>query len=216
MPLPWAKGTPTKFVFTKPLAPTSNVGSLAIHIPVQPKPKVQPVAPPKKEEPKREVVKVSIGKLGSKLKSSGISIKKTIEQKTKEAEEALENTTATPFTFDELMIHWNAFAEKMKAENKKSFHAALTKNAPVLKPNYIIEIEVDNKVQEENLIKEKPILLDYIKSKLNNYSIQVNATVIDQVKEVHLYTDKAKFIEMLKDNPDLLYLKEKFNLDFEF
>lgn len=215
MPLPWAKGTPTKFVFTKPVAPTSNVGGGAVNIPAQPKQQAQPSIP-KKEEPKKEVVKVSIGKLGSKLKSSSISIKKTLEQKEKEAEEAVENTTATPFNFEQLMYHWNMFADKMKTEGKKSFHAALTKNKPVLKPNFIIEMMVDNKVQEENLIKEKPILLDYLKSQLNNYVLQVNATVTEQVKEVHLYTDKEKFKEMLKQNPDLLYLKEKFNLDFEF
>jgi DNA polymerase-3 subunit gamma/tau len=108
------------------------------------------------------------------------------------------------------------FAEKMKAEGKKSFHAALIKSEPVLKENYIIEMKVDNKVQEENLIKEKPILLDYLKAQLNNYSLQVNAIVTEQKTEVHLYTDKEKFKEMLKINPDLMYLKEKFNLDFEF
>ena len=114
------------------------------------------------------------------------------------------------------MVLWNEQAEIAKSENKKSYHASLTQKKPVLKENYLIEVFVNNKVQEETVQKEKPILLEFLRERLNNYSIEIQTVVKQMKKEVHLYTDRDKFKELVKTNPDLMYLKEKFNLDFEF
>lgn len=204
MPLPWVKEVRKEL----PIA----------QLPPKPKPvatATPPTVKPKAEEPQKIAPKVSIGKLGKRLNTGGISIKETLKAKEEEQNTAL-NTAKTPFTKDELMVLWNEQAAFAKAENKKSYHASLTQKEPVLKDNFLIEVYVNNKVQEETIQKEKPVLLEFLRERLNNYSIEIQTVVKQMKNEVHLYTDRDKFKELVKVNPDLMYLKEKFNLDFEF
>ncbi len=210
MPLPWVKEISNR--------------TFKVNLPKKEKktqPQKQEIKPepiavvPKKEEP-TPAKKIAVGGLKSKLGSKSFSIKQTLKQKEEENKKVEENTSADTFTFDDLMSLWKEQATLAKELKKKSYYACLTKQPPVLKDKFIIEVTVDNKVQEETVNKEKPELIEYLKKKLNNYSIQLSIIVTEQVKEVHLYTDRDKFSELVKKNPDLLYLKEKFNLDFEF
>lgn len=212
MPLPWVKDMPKQI-------PIAKIPQQKIVPPTQPKvEKTAPVVetPPTKKETPPEPKKIKLTGIGAgKIKTGGFSIKKTLEKNEQQNEEII-NTAKDAFTLDDLMPLWQTQAELAKKEGKKSYHASLTKNQPILKENFVIELIVNNRVQEETVHKEKPALLEFLKEKLNNYSIQINTIVVEQEKEVHLYTDKDKFTELLKKNPDLLYLKEKFNLDFEF
>lgn len=208
MPLPWINQEVKKIPIAK--------------VPIQeslPQPKVEkkvyivePVVKKTEITPK----KVSLSSFGNKLNTGGISIKKTLKEQEENQPTELINTAATPFTIDDLMPLWQTQADKAKELGKKSYHASLTKSQPVVKEDYTIELTVYNRVQEETILKEKPELLEFLKEKLNNYSIQLNTYVVEQKEEVHLYTDRDKFKELVKKYPDLLYLKEKLNLDFEF
>lgn len=210
MPLPWVKEEPKKI----PVAKVPQQKILPSKKEANDKNIVES-KPPKLQAEQEQPKKVKLSKLSSKINTGGISIKKTLQEKQNGADEIIQTATTT-FDLEKLMPLWLAQAEKAKQEGKKSYHASLIKNQPVLKDNFIIELEVSNKVQEETVNKEKPALLEFLKEKLNNFSIQINTKVVEQKKEVHLYTDRDKFKELIKKNPDLLYLKEKLNLDFEF
>lgn len=222
MPLPWVKELPKKIkLATIPNAPVvkkqaspANSNNQASPATVSKTP--NPALPKKEKKPKPTLKKVSLGKLGKKLNTGGISIKQTLKEKEEEKSDTFINTAADPFTFDHLMRLWNVKVEEAREQNKKSLHASLTKHKPVLNKDYSIDVFVDNKVQEETVNKYKPEFIEFLKLKLNNYSILLNVKVTEQKIEVHLYTDRDKFIELIKINPDLAYLKDKFNLDFEF
>jgi len=52
---------------------------------------------------------------------------------------------------------------------------------------------------------------------LNNFSISIQSKLEkNENSEVFLYTDKEKFKKFAEQHPELLYLKEKLHLDFEF
>ena len=121
------------------------------------------------------------------------------------------------FTFDELMIHWNQFAKDADEKNRKTLCTALTKTQPVLEDNYMIIHTLDNKPLYDNFNKEKQDFLDFLKKKLNNFSISIQSKLEkNENSEVFLYTDKEKFKKFAEQHPELLYLKEKLHLDFEF
>lgn len=147
---------------------------------------------------------------------SGFSIKQTLEKKQELAEEE-EKKDKDPFTYESLMEKWLEYATKANDKNKKTLHTALTTNSPELKEGFTIEHVLDNKTLFDNFNREKQTFLDFLKKELNNYSIQLQAKLIKNEKaEVFLYTDKEKFLKLAETQPELLYLKDKLHLDFEF
>jgi len=147
---------------------------------------------------------------------SGFSIKQTLEKKQELAEEE-ERKDKDPFTYESLMEKWLEYATKANDKNKKTLHTALTTNSPELKEGFTIEHVLDNKTLFDNFNREKQTFLDFLKKELNNYSIQLQAKLIKNEKaEVFLYTDKEKFLKLAETKPELLYLKDKLHLDFEF
>tara|TARA_B110000879_G_C11180223_1_gene517898 strand:- start:3476 stop:5293 length:1818 start_codon:yes stop_codon:yes gene_type:complete len=151
-----------------------------------------------------------------KVKFSGFSINQTIKKQAEETEEE-ERKEKDAFTFEELMIHWNQFAKDADKKNRKTLFTALTKTQPVLKDDFMIIHTLDNKPLFDNFLKEKQDFLDFLKKKLNNYSITIQSKLEkNESSEVFLYTDKEKFKKFAEDHPELLYLKDKLHLDFEF
>ncbi len=147
---------------------------------------------------------------------SGFSIKQTLEKKQELAEEE-ERKDKDEFTKEQLMAKWQEYALKANEKNKKTLHTALTCNSPEIKENFVIEHVLDNKTLFDNFNREKQSFLDYLKKELKNYFIQLQAKLVKNEKaEVFLYTDKEKFLKLSESKPELLYLKDKLGLDFEF
>ena len=86
-----------------------------------------------------------------------------------------------------------------------------------MKENFNVCITLDNKVQEEVINDEKTKLLGYLKSQLenDNISLTVEVTAFKE-EEMKAYTAEDKFKKMVKKNPDLLNLKDKFDLEIDF
>ena len=86
-----------------------------------------------------------------------------------------------------------------------------------MKENFNVCITLDNKVQEEVLNDEKTKLLGYLKTQLENDSISLTVDVTPlKEEEMKAYTAEDKFKKMVKKNPDLLNLKDKFDLEIDF
>ena len=86
-----------------------------------------------------------------------------------------------------------------------------------LKENFNVCITLDNKVQEEVIKDEKTKLLGYLKAKLENDSISLTVDVIPlKEEEMKAYTDEDKFKKMVKKNPQLINLKNKFDLEIDY
>ncbi|MDB5011518.1 MAG: polymerase subunit gamma/tau, partial [Mucilaginibacter sp.] len=119
------------------------------------------------------------------------------------------------FTFDDFLKLWNTHAAIIKAEGKMSLFTIFISEAPkMLSPN-IFEIVVENKVQENLFKNEKPALLNYLRSNLKNFTIDVNPRVEEQVVVKRPYTSQEKFQYMAAKNPELIELRKRFNLDFD-
>ncbi|MDB5109869.1 MAG: polymerase subunit gamma/tau [Mucilaginibacter sp.] len=119
------------------------------------------------------------------------------------------------FTFDDFLKLWNTHAATIKAEGKMSLFTIFISEVPkMLSPN-IFEIVVENKVQENLFKNEKPALLNYLRSSLKNFTIDVNPRVEEQVVVKRPYTSQEKFQYMAAKNPELIELRKRFNLDFD-
>jgi DNA polymerase-3 subunit gamma/tau len=74
---------------------------------------------------------------------------------------------------------------------------------------------VENKVQENLFRDERPNLLNFLRSTLKNFEIEVSARIDEIAVVKRPYTTSEKFQHMAAKNPALVDLKNKFNLDFD-
>ena len=122
----------------------------------------------------------------------------------------------TDFSTDTLLTFWNSYAAKMKAEGKINIFTIMTSNPPRLLSNYLIELDIENKLQEDLLNVEKVGLLNYLRTELNNYSVDLQTKLLEQIQKKRLYTSQEKYQYMLEKNPKLDDFKKRFNLDLDF
>lgn len=140
---------------------------------------------------------------------------KTQEELLEEEDPYLKGEDKEDFTIDAFLQCWSDFAAFAKKEGKKTLLTVLTAGAPRMLKPYVFEVIVGNMVQENIFRDEKPVMLNYLRSALKNFTIEVNARVDEQKVVRKPYTAPEKFQHMAARNPELLELKSRFNLDFD-
>jgi DNA polymerase-3 subunit gamma/tau len=184
------------------IAPEANGHTAPVTQPVQVKEAVA-------EKPK------IIMPLRSTLTPSLTDTAKTEEEILEEEDPYLKGDARDDFTMDSFLKYWSDFAAKVKADGKKNLVTIFTSNAPRMIKPYEFEILVGNKVQENLFREERPGMHNFLRSKLNNFTIEVNARVDEQEVVRKPYTSIEKFQYMASRNPELMELRNRFNLDFD-
>jgi DNA polymerase-3 subunit gamma/tau len=119
------------------------------------------------------------------------------------------------FTMDSFLKHWSDYAAKIKAERNMSLFTIFTADAPVMLEPYKFEVVVGNKSQENTFRDEKPKLLNFLRTSLKNFDIDVQ-TRVDEIKaSKRPYTTSEKYQHMAAKNPQLAELRRRFNLDLD-
>ncbi|MBN2263612.1 MAG: hypothetical protein JW735_11900 [Prolixibacteraceae bacterium] len=116
-----------------------------------------------------------------------------------------------PFTLEQLHDVWPQMIEKYAEQT----HLYISlQNLPVLDPNYLVVITVENSVQHFKISQMKHELVGYLQRTLNNSQIDVRVDVNRVESENKILTDEQKLKEMVQKNPVLQMFRSKFNLDF--
>ena len=119
------------------------------------------------------------------------------------------------FNQENFIEAWAAYSGIAKAENKMNLVALMDNYTPTLKDNFLIEIQVENKLQENELTKQKTDLLNYLRPRLRNYAIQIQSIIVEQMENKKPYTSTDKYHFMVKKNPKLEEFRKAFNLDLD-
>jgi DNA polymerase-3 subunit gamma/tau len=127
----------------------------------------------------------------------------------------LKGTDKEPFTFDQFLKLWNEYTAKVKKEGRMTVLTIFNSQAPKQLGPYQFEIAVENKIQESLFKAEKPDLLNFMRTQLRNFELDVHPRVDEHAVIKKPYTSQEKFLYMAQKNPGLLELKKKFNLDFD-
>jgi DNA polymerase-3 subunit gamma/tau len=182
-------------------------------IPEQPKKEAEPVQAEKPKPafvPNSNTPSTSI-KIPS-LKDLGTTATAALE----EDDPYIKGDATDDFTMDDFLKHWSDYAAKIKQDGNMSLFTVFTANAPVMLEPYKFEVIVGNKSQETQFRDEKPGILNYLRTNLRNFSIEVN-TRIDEIKTSKKpYTTSEKFQHMASKNPQLAELKRRFNLETDY
>lgn len=115
------------------------------------------------------------------------------------------------FEQEQLEKIWPAFAEKYT--DQVHLYNTLS-NVPELLDHYRVRIVVENSVEQEKIRQIKPEIIGYLRRTLKNSKVDVRVDLVKAQKGTKLLTDEQKMQAMIKKNPALLLMKNKFNLDF--
>lgn len=177
--------------------------------------KVEPVEKPIAEKPPIFIPNQHIASSSIKipsLKDLGKGVATEVE---KEDDPYLKGTDRENFTYDDFLKYWHHYTAKVKEDGKKNLLSIFTTNAPVMLKPYVFEVIAGTKVQENAFRDEKPFILNFLRTSLKNFDIEIQ-TRIDEVKATkRLYSAQDKYQHMATKNPDLAELKKRFNLEVE-
>jgi DNA polymerase-3 subunit gamma/tau len=123
---------------------------------------------------------------------------------------------SSSFSQEDLLKHWEEFTDSIMGKKPRMANS-LKHHLPVLGDALQIELVLSNSAQLEEFNRDiKPALVNYLEEALQNNQFKLLPVVSEEDQPQNtLYTSEEKFKHMLKKNPDLGKMKERFNLDFE-
>ena len=129
-----------------------------------------------------------------------------------------EEKNGTAVTYDQSVTEkqvkevWTEYTEERKS-NVAEYHLL---NREFEFRNNQITIHLSNPIEEPLLLSIKTNLLEFLRKKLNNSSIQVTSMLQEFQSKKVAYTNKDKFEHLAEKNPLLNDLRDRFGLDPDF
>lgn len=140
------------------------------------------------------------------------------------AKKAHENVKAPPtdhkelpkesFSEEDMLTHWNDFVKQLEDKGRKILASNLQTDIPKLKDNFVIWIELPNDTMKKEVEREQSLMLNYLKEKMNNFSISLHITVNEIVAKKFAFTPEEKYQKLREKNPAIDILRKEFDLDF--
>jgi hypothetical protein len=115
------------------------------------------------------------------------------------------------FTSEQLKIKWESFVQRL--DDRPNLQSTL-RRLPEMNEDFQLLLKIENSVQDDLIDSVKPELVSWLRKELKNSKIQLLTLISQTEKDKIIYTDSEKYNEMLKKNPKLALLKQKFKLDF--
>ncbi len=157
-----------------------------------------------------------ISKIGSTL-IPNLKDPNSIKSEEEKLEEKIELTGNEKdlFTNEEFLEVWSKYSSQMKGQNKMKLSALMDNYTPILKDNFLIELQVESKILIDELLHEKVDLMNHLRTTLKNFKITLEPIIVDKPQEKKLYTSKDKYQHLLEKNPKLDDFRKVFNLDLD-
>ncbi|MFM6954892.1 MAG: DNA polymerase III subunit gamma/tau [Sphingobacteriaceae bacterium] len=129
--------------------------------------------------------------------------------------EYLTGDGAEAVTQEMLLNRWRTYSEKVKKDGKINLFTLLNSASPCLSEGNLIEFTLENKIQEELLLHERVDLLNFLRTDLNNFQLELKTVIAEQTESKRLYTANEKYEYMVEKNPAVEEFRRTFNLDLE-
>ncbi|MAQ76415.1 MAG: DNA polymerase III subunit gamma/tau [Aquimarina sp.] len=177
--------------------------------------------PPRKEaeeEPNAVIETNPIPKLDiKKRKSSGLSLKSI--KKKKEFEKSKVDNIVDPkslptddFTETEMRAAWVEYGKNQDKKGERIIGSMFAMNIPTMKDDKIV-VELPNQSMKVDLENALPGLFQFLYKKLNNYSIELEIEVNEEVSKKYAFTPQDKYEKLREKNILIDKLRSEFDLD---
>ena len=162
-----------------------------------------------KEPPK---IILNQDKRTSGLSLSSIRAKKEHQIKQMEVVIDEEDLPKDDFNEKELLETWNTYTKMLQDKGQFNLASILAIDTPKL-IGTSIHLEFPNATNKVEVERQQYDLLAFIRKTLNNYDINLNITVNEEMERKYAYTTQEKFEKLKEKNPNLDVLRKTFDLD---
>jgi len=168
-----------------------------------------------KEKPKLTVPKLE--KIDpQRRRTSALSLKNLKLEKKEELitdqEEDLSEKPQEEFSNSKLLNQWSSYAAILNDDGQRSLSSVLSANIPEINGN-ILKLILPNQLMSKQLERGMPGLMRHLRTSLNNFAIQLEIEVKEEVKKKFIYTPEEKYQRLTELNPDIKLLRQRFKLD---
>jgi DNA polymerase-3 subunit gamma/tau len=115
------------------------------------------------------------------------------------------------FTDEQFFEFWKIYTQKAKDADKIHLYT-LMNNDPIINGTEITVL-VENLALESTLQDEKIELLNFLRTALKNFDLQIVSKRAENTQKKRIYTNKDKYTYMVEKNPQLEEMRRRFNLD---
>ncbi|MDA9093016.1 DNA polymerase III subunit gamma/tau [Polaribacter sp.] len=167
------------------------------------------VETPKPKAPKPVLLNVQ-------RRSSSLSLKSVNEKKVVQKSAVEENFDDHPkeaFNEAKLQKSWKEYVDLLNKKGERSMASIVAADLPKLGDGFKINFTVPNKLMQDQFKRGRPKLLQFLRERLNNYGIRIDAILNETVEKKFAYTPLEKFNKLKEKNPLLLKLRQAFELD---
>ncbi|CAI8349802.1 MAG: DNA polymerase III subunit tau [Polaribacter sp. SA4-10] len=149
-------------------------------------------------------------------RSSSLSLKSVHEKKVVQksaVEENFDNHPKEAFNEEKLQKLWKEYVSLLNEKGERSMASIVATDIPKLGKGFTINFTVPNKLMQDQFKRGRPKLLNFLREKLNNYGITIDAVLNETVEKKFAYTPLEKFNKLKDKNPLLGKLRQVFELD---
>ena len=151
---------------------------------------------------------------GSALSLSSIQRKKDWEAQKKQEESDPLDLPQQEYSTEAFMDTWNSYLKKLQEEGRKILASSLASDSPRLTPTHGIHLVLANETMKKEIEREQGPLLQYLRERLQNYSLHLKLEVSQEAAEKYAFTPQEKYEKLRKKNPAIDLLRKEFDLDF--
>ena len=171
-------------------------------------------ANPATVQPEKKSVKVDLSqrKRPSGLSLKSIGQKKEHEQKQKEKQALPTEELTEAFTEEQIQEAWAEYVKKLSKRGKKILASIVDTDKPTL-VGKTIHVELPNDTMKIELKKAQGNLMNFIKKKIQNTTIELEIDVNEKATKKYAFTTRDKFEKLKEKNPLIDKLRTTFDLD---
>ena len=163
------------------------------------------------KEPPKIVLKQE-NKRTSGLSLSSIRAKKEHQIKQMDVVVDEQDLPKEKFTEKELIEAWNTYTKILQDNGEFNLASILAIDTPKLMGTSI-RLEFPNATNKVEVERQQYDLLAFIRKTLNNYDINLDIVVNEEMERKYAYTTQEKFEKLKEKNPNLDILRKTFDLD---
>jgi DNA polymerase-3 subunit gamma/tau len=172
-----------------------------------------PIAAPKISQPTATTIKVQpIKPKSSSLIPSLVDLNVDSAEEEGNEPQYVSGNDKQSFTPSQFLTYWKQYTTKAMQDDKIHLYTLLSSNEPVVEGN-IVTVLVENIALESTLQEEKIELLNYLRSSLKNFDIQLHTKKVEAKQSNRIYSNKDKYAYLAEKNPALEEFRKRFNLD---
>lgn len=116
------------------------------------------------------------------------------------------------FALEHFFKVWDEYIHFLHEQGERIFASVLNSKRPELLQNKIL-FTCSNKIMKAELEKVRPKALQYLREKLNNYSLDFEITIAEEETSKLVYTNQEKYEYLREKNEAIAYLRKIFKLD---